>query len=326
VGALTAVFWVPTLHAVLRGQATQGHYLSPELLSVRVGVGEPAALAVLAVVSVSAFCVTFGRSATRAVAVLLLALVLYQLASAAALVLVHQQFQPHRAVTMLWASFGAAVPVALDGLRGREPFGRFAIVAALIAAAAAFALGAAQGADLASGPLAVSAHTPPHLDRADAMSRAITQAAHRRPADLTVLVGFYPKRRVRRFVQPPRNPADAPHVMMVTEPYNGFLPLRARYAHPEARLASRIGVVQAAAACRSAACTTRRLARSPFGPIDAVVLLRAHGRYVLYAQEDAFPAPRLVLISFRRSAFATATWVRRDLGRLSAFVRSPRAA
>ncbi|HSD81276.1 MAG TPA: arabinofuranosyltransferase, partial [Solirubrobacteraceae bacterium] len=235
---------------------------------------------------------------------------LYQLGSVASLVVAHDQWQPHRAATMMAAAFGAAVPVALAALRSggtvvdllAPPLRRALVVAALaLAVPAVFALGARQGTDEASGPLVAAAHRPLHLGTTDALSRFITRESGRAPQELTVL--------------------SADKALLVTRPYFGFLPLRARYAHPEADLPARVSVVARAAACRDPACTTRVLAGSRFGPVDALVLTRVPSGYRVETEEDRFPEPRVVSITFRRAAFAPAAWSRRDVGVFTAFVR-----
>jgi hypothetical protein len=171
----------------------------------------------------------------------------------------------------------------------------------VVAGTAIFLLGAAQGADLAGGPYSRAAHKKPSLGQTSAMSRFIKATTGRQPQDLTLLTGM--------------------KAILVTEPYYGFLPLRARYAHPEARLPERIAVLRAAAACPDPACTTRELTGSRFGPIDALVLARLPGGYRVQGQVDGFPQPRNVTITFRRKSFAPADWTSRDFGAYTVFVR-----
>jgi galactan 5-O-arabinofuranosyltransferase len=329
VAALSAVFWVPLVAAVLRGQTTQGHYISPASLAVSLGLNGPIALAVLAVLGVAVLTLTVARPASQAVAALLAGTFLFQLASAVTLFLLRDQLEPYRALTMMWATFGAAVPVALDsfGTRAAPPgdvpasvWRLHARTAAVVAAAAIFVLGGAQGTDLATGKLSRRAHQRVDFAAATAISHYITGITHKRPDELTVLESFLgrPRRMKRKHVAGVPSPAG---LMLVTEPYYGFLPLRARFQSPDAHLAQRIAVVRAAAACRRAACTTRVLTHSPFGPVDAVVLRRVKGGYVLYGQTDGFPLPRDVTIFFRPSSFSPATWAQRDFGTDRVFVR-----
>jgi galactan 5-O-arabinofuranosyltransferase len=314
IALLSAEFWIPLVGSVLNGAASQGHFVRPDFLHVSVGIGGPLALSVLAIVAIALIALTFSSSASQAVAGVLAGTVLYQLASVTSLVVSHNQLQPHRAVTMMWATFGAAVPVALDGLRAQDggptqllppPIRRAVAVTTLVVAATAiFLLGAAQGADLAGGPYSKAAHKKPNLGQTAAMSRFIKATTGRQPQDLTVLTGT--------------------RAMLVTEPYYGFLALRARYAHPEARLPERIAVLRAAAACPDPACTTRELTGSRFGPIDALVLARLPGGYRVQGQVDGFPQPKNVTITFGRKSFAPADWTSRDFGAYTVFVRRAR--
>jgi galactan 5-O-arabinofuranosyltransferase len=312
IAALSAVFWVPLVAAVLNGNASQGHFVRSDFLHVFVGVGGPAALSVLAIISIGLLALTFSSAASQAVAAVLAGTVLYQLASVTSLVVSHNQLQPHRAVTMLWATFGAAVPVAFEGLQRRggvgellpQPVRRAAAATTLaVAGAAIFLLGAAQGADLAGGPYSRRAHEQPNLTQTAAMSRFIKDKTGKQPQQLTVLTGT--------------------HAILITEPYYGFLPLRARYAHPEARLSERFAVLRAAARCPDADCTTRELTQSRFGPIDALILARIPGGYRVTGQEDAFPKPRNEAVRFRRESFTPAAWTWRDFGPYRVFVRRP---
>jgi hypothetical protein len=170
-----------------------------------------------------------------------------------------------------------------------------------VAGAAIFLLGAAQGADLAGGPYSRRAHERPNLAQTAAMSRFIKDTTGKQPQQLTVLTGT--------------------HAIMITEPYYGFLPLRARYAHPEARVEERFGVLRAAARCPDAACATTRLTRSRFGPIDAMILARTPGGYRVTGQVDAFPKPKNVSVEFPRRNLTSAAWVTRDFGPYRVFVR-----
>ena len=294
---LTAVFWVPLAVSVLRGAASQGHYLAPDFLQVSAGFDGPSALVVLAVAVAAALVLSFAWTASRAVAGLLIGTVVYQLASVTSLVFTENQLQPHRAVTMMWATLGAAVPVALDGLvrplglAAELPAGTRRAAIALVAVVAVpttFLLGAGQGKDLASGPLTVGARDPVDLVLANAMAAYITQTAHRPAQELTIVT-------------------EAKDVL-VTHPFHGFLGLSARYAHPEAHQADRVAVLERAADCPTAACTTRALTANRFGPIDALVLSRTPLGYALETQVDAFPTPRIVEIDFPPSRFDPSVW------------------
>ncbi|MEA2427474.1 MAG: galactan 5-O-arabinofuranosyltransferase [Thermoleophilaceae bacterium] len=299
VALLTAVFWVPLLFAILGGAASQGHFVAPAFLRVSVGIGRPVALAVLAAVALGALVMTLRVSlASRVVAGLLAGAVAYQLLSVLTLVLFHDQLQPHRAVTLLWAAYGAAVPVAYEALRRRGPV---ALVVVALALPAAFALGAAQGSDLASGPLARAAHVQPDVAGADAISRFIAQTMGKGPDGLTIVSGN--------------------RLLLATHPYFGFLPLRARYAHPKAKVPERIAALRVAAACRDAACATGALTATGFGPVDALVLGRTPAGYRVRTDEDGFPAPRPVTITFRPGLFDPGVWARRDFGGYVVLVR-----
>jgi hypothetical protein len=309
IAVLSAVFWVPLVGAVLNGNASQGHFVRADFLHVFVGIGGPAALSLLAILSIGLLALTFSSAASQAVAGVLVGTVLYQFVSVTSLVFTHNQLQPHRAVTMMWATFGAAVPVALETLQRRggvvrslpPPVRRAAAATTLVVAGVAiFLLGAAQGADLAGGPYSRLAYARPGLAETAAMSRFIEDTTGKRPQQLTLLSGSHP--------------------ILITEPYYGFLPLRARYAHPEARLSERFDVLRAAAACPDADCTTRTLEESRFGRIDALILARTAGGYRVRGQEDAFPEPVNVEVRFRRDNFTPAAWIWRDVGPYRVFV------
>ena len=313
VALLSAVFWVPLVGAVLNGNASQGHFVRADFLDVFVGIGGPAALTVLAVISIGLLTLTFSSTASQAVAGVLAGAVLYQLVSVTTLVISHNQLQPHRAVTLLWATFGAAVPVAAESLRTGGGLARAlpqlaapvrragAVTSLAVAGAAIFLLGAAQGADLAGGPYSRRAHTEPDLSQTAAMSSFIKNTSGKQPQQLTVLTGVHP--------------------ILVTEPYYGFLALRARYAHPEARLKERLAVLRAAAACPDAACATAKLTGSRFGRIDAMILARVPKGYRVMGQVDAFPDPKNVTVVFPRRNLDSAAWIRRDFGPYRVFVR-----
>jgi galactan 5-O-arabinofuranosyltransferase len=314
IALVTAVFWIPLLGAALQGSAAQGHFVRPDFLRVFTGLGGPTALSLLAVLAIALISLTWSFTGSQALGGLLVGAVLYQLASMTALAVAHTQFQPHRAVTMMWATFGAAVPVALEGLE--RPDSILAAVGAPVARAfklatvslgvlAVFLLGAAQGADLAAGPYTRAAHKQRPIARAAAVSNFITQTARKPSKELTVLT--------------------SDRSLMVTEPYYGFVALEARYAHPEADLPERIAVLRAAAGCPDAACTTRRLETSRFGPIDALMLARLPEGYRIQTEVDAFPRPRHVTVIFPRGSFASAVWAKRDFGPYSVFVRRPGA-
>lgn len=313
IAALTAVFWIPLAGAVLGGSASQGHFVSPHLLVVAIGLGGPAGLSVLAVVAAVLLLATWRAIPSQAVAGVIAGTIAYQLVSLATLVLSHNQLQPHRAATMLWATFGAAVPVALECLSrsgapvlvlAAAPLRRAAVaVAAVLAIPAVFLLGAAQGTDLASGPFTRAAHLAPDLRQAAEISGYITRTARRPPQRLTIVTGG--------------------RQLLVTEPYFGFLPLRARYAHPKADVPQRVAVLRAAAACPTPACARRTLTRSRFGPIDALVLARTPEGYRVDTQVDAFPDPRPVTILFRRGLLSPRDWDLRPFGAYTVFVRRP---
>jgi len=311
IAVLTAVFWVPLAVSVLKGAASQGHYLSPDFLQVSVGFDGPASLVVLAVAVIAALVLSTSWLPSRALAGLLAGTVLYQLLSVTSLVFSENQLQPHRAVTMMWAALGAAIPVALEGIpRGgrlaRElPPATLRLVttlAAVMAVPAAFLLGAAQGKDLVSGPLTVGAQDPVNLVQANAISHFITQTAGRPPQDLTIVT-------------------DAKDVL-VTHPYWGFLGLSARYAHPEAHQAARVRVLERAADCATAACATRLLTTNRFGPIHAMVLRRTVLGYEVETQVDAFPAPRILTIDLAPRLLPPSVWTRARFGADTVFVRT----
>src|SRR3954469_1615424 len=288
VAALTAVFWVPLVVSVLGGGAAQGHYLAPDFLTVQVGFDGPAELVVLMVAVVVALVLGHASSASLAVAGLIGATVVYQVLSATSLVFSENQLQPHRAVTMLWATLGAAVPVALEAFSRPESLAKglpaagaraAAIVLAVVAVGATFVLGERQGSDLVARPLTIGAHDPADMARPQRIARFITATTRRAPQDSTLLSGD----------------KDA---VLVTHPFNGFLALSARYAHPEAEQGRRVRWAESAAQCPTAACTTRRLTQTPFGRVDALVLTRVPVGYELLTQIDAFPEPRLVTVVF----------------------------
>jgi hypothetical protein len=135
------------------------------------------------------------------------------------------------------------------------------------------------------------------------MTRFITQTTGRRPAQLTVLSSY--------------------HLLLVTQPFYGFLPLRARYAHPDADVAARVAVVATAGACRTASCTTRALTSSRFGAVGAVVLTRTPSGYQIEADEDAFPKRRTFILRIRPENFDPAVWAKRSFGIYTVFARRP---
>jgi galactan 5-O-arabinofuranosyltransferase len=314
IAVLTAIFWVPLFGSLLSGSASQGHFVSSHLLQLSAGIGGPSALTALAMVAIVALVLTFHDGPTRVIAAVLVGTVLYQLLSIATLTFLHAQLQPHRAVTMMWVAYGAAVPVAFESLIGAGGLRRWAsppvlraVTAAIVAVAipATLVLGADQGADLAAGPFSRAAHSRPvPLAQINAISGFITKTTGKRPRALTLV-------------------ADDPRIL-ITRPYFGFLPLRARYAHPEADLPGRIGVLRAAAACATPACTTDRLTSSRFGAIDALELARQPGGFRVDGQVDGFPSPHRRVVTFRPGSFDAATWAKRDFGLYTVFVRRPR--
>jgi hypothetical protein len=258
---------------------------------------------VLVLAVVGALALTISSPASQAVAGLLVGCVGYQLVSVASLVFAHNQLQPHRAVTMMWATFGAAIPVALEGFSPGHGLGRllqpplprvFGLLAAVVAVPAVFALGSMQGSDLAAGPFSREAHEPVDLGQTRAISNFITQTTGHPPDKLTVLSGD--------------------HGLLVIKPYYGFLPLRARYAHPEAHLAQRIEVLRAAARCPGPKCTADTLEHSKFGHIGALVLARKLGLLRIETEEDIFPESVPIAIDFRPEQFGPGYWLRRRIG------------
>ncbi|WP_259311299.1 arabinofuranosyltransferase [Capillimicrobium parvum] len=303
VAVLTAVFWVPLVLAIAGGSAAQGHYVRPDFLRVTTGLGGPVGLTVVVVAAVAALALTLWRPASQAVAALLVATIAYQLASVATLLLAHQQLQPHRAVTMLWATAGAAVAVALPTLGlGRTTIDpRLVAALAVVTVGATFGLGAAQGTTQATGPFTRAAHAPVDLAPSTEMARFITTATARRPQAVTV--------------------ASTDRALLVTRPFHGFLALGARYAHPDAQVGRRIGVLRAAAACPDPACAARTLARTPFGPVDALVLTRTPAGLRIRTDRDGFPQPVPVTITFRPGLLDRAHWQRHDVGADAVLVR-----
>jgi galactan 5-O-arabinofuranosyltransferase len=302
--ALTAVFWLPLLASVLGGSSTQGHYLAPDFLEVQAGFNGPAELIVLAVAVVAALSLAGAWPAGRAVAALAGAAVAWQLVSVTTLLLSENQLQPHRAVTLLWATLGAALPAGLDGMaRAGSPFSTLPdamrratlTVLAVAAAGAVFVLGARQGADLATGPLTQGAHLYFDLDTPAAMAAFVTATTGRPAQDLTVLAGER-------------------SAVLVTHPFQGFLALRARYAHPRARLDERVTAIERAAACPTSACVTGALTDTGFGPVDAVIARRVGGVDELRTQVDAFPDPETVVVRFGPGSFDPAVWAQRRWG------------
>lgn len=315
IALLTAVFWVPLLDAVLHGAASQGHFVRPDFLRVATGItGGPSTLTVLSVVVLGALALTHKWPASQAVAGLIGGTILYQLISVATLTFWHNQLQPHRAVTMMWASFGAALPAALDGVSRGDTLSRMlqhplakslAVVGIAVGVAAAFGLGSSLGSSLAAGYYTQAAHDGAPLAESRLISDYITSTTGKPPRQLTIVSGD--------------------HALLVTKPYFGFLPLRARYAHPLAHVAERIGVLQAAARCPTAACATRQFTDSRFGQIDALVLARTALGPRIEAEVDGFPDPVPVQIYFRRTDFDPAVWARRTFGGYVVFVRQPGA-
>lgn len=313
VAILTAVFWVPLLGALVHGSASQGHFVRPDFYHVATGItGGPVALTVLSVIALGALALSYTWTGSQAVAGLIGGTILYQLISVATLTFAHNQLQPHRAVTMMWASFGAALPVALEGMRSEGAPSRLvrpslakplAVLGTTVALSAAFALGSALGSDLAAGPYVRAAHARPPLAEPRLISSYITSTTGKAPQQLTIVSGE--------------------HALLVIKPYFGFLPLRARYAHPRAHLAQRIEVLRAAARCPTAACTTRELTHSPFGGVDALVLARTFTGPRIQTEEDGFPNPVPVRIYFRRGNFDPAVWASRNFPGYVVFVRRP---
>ncbi|HEX6457751.1 MAG TPA: arabinofuranosyltransferase [Thermoleophilaceae bacterium] len=302
IALLTAIFWVPLLREIAHGAASQGHFVRPDFFRVATGIsGGPQALTILAIAALLALAFTFGALGSRAVAAVIAGTIVYQLISVATLVFAHNQLQPHRAVTMLWATIGASVPVALDRFRRSGETQRlFATLVLVVAIPATFVLGSAQGADLAGGPLSVRAHDHPPMGQARAISSFITRTTGKKPHQLTIVTGA--------------------HLVLIMKPYWGYLPLRARYAHPMAHLAQRIEVLRAAARCPNPACMNRILEHNKFGPIAAMVLAKTFLGPRIETQEDSFPDPIPIQIYFRRKNFAPADWVRGDFGPYVVFV------
>jgi hypothetical protein len=300
VALVTAVFWIPLLAATLGGNPTQGHFVVPAFYRVSTGIGGPVGLTALAMVAVAALVLSRRSLAARVVAAAIVAAIAYQAVSVVTLRLWHNQLQPHRAITLMWAAYGAAVPVAYEALRRH---GTRALALPLLALPAVFALGAAQGSDLASGPLTRAAHKRPAMVRADRMAAFIGQVTGKQPQQLTLIT--------------------ANHLPLITRPYWSFLPLRARYAHPEAMPGQRLAVVAAAGACRVPSCLTAALTHSRFGRVDAVILTRTPTGLYLDTDEDGLPRPRAVTLGFRAELFDPAVWARRDFRDYTAFVRSP---
>jgi hypothetical protein len=211
---------------------------------------------------------------------------------------------------MLWATIGAAAPVAFGAMVPGGGLSWPALPRPLLASAVAvvlaatFVLGAAQGAEEAAGPFTRIAHVPVDLAPTDAIARFITDTTRRSPQQLEVVT--------------------EDRALLVTRPFYGFLPLRARYAHPKARLGERIGVLRAAAACADAACATQRLTRTPFGPIDALVLVRSPLGLRVETERDGFPTPTPVAIFLRPGLLDPVVWARRDVGRYAVFARRAR--
>ncbi|HEY7633393.1 MAG TPA: arabinofuranosyltransferase [Thermoleophilaceae bacterium] len=303
IAALTAEFWIPLLKALAHGAASQGGFVRPDFLHVFVGIGRPVALTVLVLVVVGALALTVSSPASQAVGGLLVGCVGYQLISVASLVFAHNQLQPHRAVTMMWATFGAAIPVALEGFSPNRGLGKllqpplprvFGTLAAVVALPAIFVLGATQFSDQVSGPFAREAHERPALSQTNQISDFITGTTHKRPDQLNIVAGD--------------------HALLVTKPYYGFLPLRARYAHPDAHLAQRIEVLRAAARCPGPKCTADTLEHSKFGHIGALVLARNFGKLRIETEEDKFPESVPIAIDFRPQQFGKGYWVKRTIG------------
>lgn len=313
IALITALFWIPLLTAAIGGSASQGHYFRPDFLQVEVGFSGPVALAVLAAAAIPLLAFTRTWSASRAVGGVLIGAVLYQILSVATLVFLHDQLQPHRAIVLLWATYGAAIPVAIEGLREgagmslprlRPPvaFGAPAAIVAL-AVGTTFALGSAQASDLVGGPLTQAAHKPVRFGWVKYLSDFITSTTGKRPQQLQV--------------------ASDSTALLVTRPYWGFLPLGARYAHPAAELDRRIAVLQSAAACPGRGCTSRRLGRTPFGRVDALVVTRAGSDYLIHTEKDAWPRPDPVVILFPRKNFDPSVWAVRHFTKFTALVRRP---
>ncbi|MGE5131495.1 MAG: arabinofuranosyltransferase [Gemmatimonadota bacterium] len=319
IAILTSVFWIPLLEAVRHGAVTQGHFVRPDFYTVATGItGGPVMLTVLSVAALVALALTITWTGSQAVAGVIAGSILYQLISVATLTYAQAQLQPHRAVTMMWASFGAAVPVAFEAVGSSapsrllrpwlaKPLALLGIAAALWAT---FGLGSALANDLVGGPYVAaiyqrSGYQRLSLDQASLLSSYITSTTGKAPQQLTIV--------------------SDQHALLVTEPYFGFLPLGARYAHPLAHLTQRIGVLQMAAACPTAACTTRELTHSQFGQIDALVLKRTPAGLLIQATEDRFPDPLPVQIYFRTGSFDPAVWVSRKIPGYRVFVRRPGA-
>lgn len=312
VALLTAVFWVPLVVSVANGAASQGHYLAPDFLEVQVGFNGPAELIVLTLAVVVALVLGSGWSAPRAVAGLLVGTVLYQLISVTSLVFSDNQLQPHRAATMMWATLGAAVPVALEGFRRGGSLGvqlpvaatrAVATVVAIVAVGATFVAGALQGRDLASGSLTIGAHDPTDMAAPGLMSRFITSTTGRPAHDLVLLTGE--------------------KSVLITRPYSGFLALSARYAHPEAQQPARVKLIERIADCPTAGCTTRLLTHNRFGAVDAMILTNVRVGYQLNTQVDGFPLPRIVTIDFPRAHLDPRVWAVHRFGLFTAFARRP---
>jgi hypothetical protein len=181
-----------------------------------------------------------------------------------------------------------------------------ALTRAVVAPRAGFVVGERPGSHHVAGPLTLGAHEPADLAKPKRIARFITDTTGEPAQDLTLLSGDK-------------------NAVLVTEPFDGFLALSARYAHPEAQQVRRVHWVESVSACSGAPCTTQRLTHTPFGPVDALVLSETPFGYQLLTQIDGFPDPELVTIRFAIENFDTSVWAIRDFDGVVAIARRAQA-
>lgn len=299
IAVLTAVFWVPALVDVLRGSATQGHYLGSVLRQIHTGLGDLPWFTLVTVIGAAGLLLSVRSLVSRCVLSVAVVAVGYQVLSVVLTATSGQQLQPQRAATLLAATIGSMLPVALSSvdvdvvsLRGlRVPGARLAALALAVVAPAYVAIGDSQAADLRSGPLTHAAHRAPALGYVGEVTRFITSVTHDAPDRLVV--------------------ASESRAVLVTEPFYGFLPWNDYYAHPDARLAARRAILARAAACTTARCLDATVTRTGLADIDAFVMRSASGRLSVDG------------VSFQPLVFDAATWARRDIAGWTVIVRRP---
>jgi len=315
VAVLTAVFWVPFVADVLSGTPTQGTYFVPEFVEVETGFDIGWEIALFTVAAAGLLLLTLHVSRSRALLILGISTILYQVLSALMLVVLHQQLLAFRAAVLFLVVVGASVPLGLDaltaggGLRRQEtvPIDTIRAVPTVVAGVLLlplFSIAVAYASPLFNGDSAQRAH--PRFDPRgpDALHQVIVDNAGAPAQNLVV--------------------ASADPTLVVLYPFWSFVPWNIHYAHPRAQVPERVQNLQRAAACPDASCFDSVMAASPFGHIDAFVLRQdQQGLLGLDTQLPGFPTPAAVSIKLDSRVFAPERWKRVEAAGYVVYVRAP---